>query len=148
LSENAMDWGQLDSVLTDCSMLLSRVASPEDGLSFQETASPQPSHYVKISNAYWAFYLRSKQNPSHSSNSQIVRCLRNSVEILKDRPQLDKGGAFIAVKLERLAEALKNAGRADESLKCQLDCFYSLVDSGTLRSIANLAATKPLKDIW
>jgi len=67
---------------------------------------------------------------------------------LKDRPQLDKGGAFIAVKLERLAEALKNVGRADESLKCQLDCFYSLVDSGTLRSIATLAATKPLKDIW
>jgi separase len=145
LREGRLTWDLLDSKLQDCLFLLDRLDLKSGEGQLDATA---PSYYVKISNIYYTHFLNERRNSEGPKESQQLRVLRRSVDCVRTRSQLEKKGALLSTKLERMAEICKTIDRYDELLKILIDLRDEMVKNGVLSAIAAAAAFQPLRKVW
>jgi separase len=146
LGEGRLTWELLDSKLQDCLFLLDQLdMKPEES---QLDGKPTPSYYVRISNLYYTHFLNERRNSEGPKESQQLRVLRRSVECVRTRSQLEKKGALLSTKFERMAELCKGMGRYDELFKILVDLRDEMVKNGVLASVTAAAASQPLRKAW
>lgn len=146
LSEGRLTWDLLDSKLQDCLLLLDRldIKSGDD----QNDGTTSPSYYVRISNIYYTHFLNERRNSGGVKDNQQLRILRRSVDCVRTRSQVEKKGALLLTKLERMAEICKSMGRHDELFKFLVETRDEMVKNGILSAVAAAAASKPLRKVW
>ncbi|KAH0538675.1 hypothetical protein FGG08_004750 [Glutinoglossum americanum] len=143
VSADEVCWDTTDATLQDCASLASRLDTPS-GPNQEETGTT----FVKISNVYWAYYLKKRQPSTDCFEAQLLRCLRRSVETIRCRPQAEKELGFLAVKLERLGGIYQSLGRLEEAKDSLIDAIQAHIDNGTLKIAAVAAAKKPFLGVW
>jgi separase len=143
VSTDEMCWETADGILQDCASLASRL-DILSGLEQEEIGTT----FLKISNIYWAYYLRKRQPSTNCFEAQLLRCLRRSVEVIRHRPQAEKEIGFLAVKLERLGGIYQSLGRLEEAKDSLVDAIQVHIDNGTLGTAAAAAAKSPFTKIW
>ncbi|TVY17118.1 Separin [Lachnellula arida] len=146
LSEGQLTWDLLDSKLQDCLFLLDRLDLM--AMEGQLLEKPTQSYYVKISNIYYTYFLNERRNMEGFKETQQLRVLRRSVDCVRTRSQLEKKGALLSTKLERMAGICKIVGRYDELFKILVDLRDEMVKDGVLSAVAVTAASQPLRKAW
>ncbi|KAI9839125.1 MAG: hypothetical protein M1819_003118 [Sarea resinae] len=149
VSNDRLSWETLDGSLQEC-CTLQTVAT---NLDESERTPPQSGlerqlPFVKVSNLYWTYYLERKKRSQPGLDSQLLRCLRRSVDAIRDRPQIEKTAGFLAVKHERLGNLYQHAGRLQEARESYTEAINAHINTGVLRSATIQAATKSLSGVW
>jgi len=146
LGEGRLTWELMDSKLQDCLFLLDQLdMKPDEG---QLDGKSTTSYYVRISNLYYTHFLNERRNSERPKENQQLRVLRRSVDCIRNRSQLEKNGALLSTKFERMAEICKSIGRYDELFKILGDLRDEMVKNGVLASVAAAAASQPLRKVW
>lgn len=147
LSETRLAWDLMDSKLQDCLLLLERLdGQPSE--SALEIANSTQSYYVRISNLYFSQYLNMRRDSDSQKDGQQIRALRRSIDSVRSRPQQEKKAALLSMKLERMADIYKTAGRYDELSKTLLSLRDEMVSEGVLSTVAAAAATGSIQAAW
>ena len=147
LSERRLSWDLMDSKLQDCLLLLERLdESSKETLS--DNTSSSTSYYVRISNLYFSQYLNMRRDSDNQKDGPQIRALRRSIDSIRSRPRQEKKAALLSMKLERMAEACKAAGRYDELSKTLLSLRDEMVSDGVLSAVAAAAATVTVQAAW
>jgi separase len=147
LGERRLSWDLMDSKLQDCLLLLERL----DGSSREapsENASSTTSYHVRISNLYFSQYLNMRRDSNDQKDGQQIRALRRSIDSVRSRPQQEKKAALLSMKLERMADVCKTAGRYDELSKTLLSLRDEMVSDGVLSTVAAAAARGSVHAAW
>jgi separase len=143
VSADEICWDTMDATLQDCSVLGSRLDIP-CGSDREEIGST----FVKISNIYWAYYLKKRKPSTDFFEAQLLRCLRRSVEAIRHRSQAEKEAGLLAVKLERLGGIYQSQGRWEEAKDSLVDSIQVHIGNGTLKAAAGEAAKRPFSSVW
>ncbi|KAI9763190.1 MAG: hypothetical protein M1840_000856 [Geoglossum simile] len=143
VSANEICWSTMDATLQDCSVLASRLDIP-CGSDHEDIGST----FVKISNIYWAYYLKKRKPSVDYFEAQLLRCLRRSVEAIRHRSQAEKKMGLLAMKLERLGGIYQSQGRLEEARDALIDSIQIHIGNGTLKAVAGAAAKSPLSSVW
>ncbi|KAI9817865.1 MAG: hypothetical protein M1827_000984 [Pycnora praestabilis] len=148
IAEGGIPWEKIDAALQDCCFLASNLQEDDNGAEGKWLGAriDKQLPHVKISNIYWALYLKLK--PAGSSSSDLSRCLLRSVNVMHNRPPLERAAAFVAVKYERLGGLYHLLRRFETARVAFLDSVRAHIDDGVARSAATAAATKSVKQIW
>ncbi|MCJ1478423.1 hypothetical protein MMC13_007103 [Lambiella insularis] len=140
LCDNPETWLNVDSALQDCARLLLKFQDSDHNLSNSS------SLFTTLSNAYWCQYLRQKQL---ASDLRYIRTfLHRSIDVLNDRPPLEKQAGFLPIKLERLAELYQSCNEDHKALATYDEALRIQFDAGSLRVATERAATKPLSQAF
>jgi separase len=147
LGERRLPWDLMDSKLQDCLVLLERLdGTPEEPAS--QAFASSTSYYVRISNLYFSQYLNMRRDSDSQKDGQQIRALRRSIESIRARPRQERKAALLSMKLERMADACKMAGRYDELSKTLLALRDEMVSDGVLTGVAIAASTLPVQTAW
>ncbi|KAF2632601.1 hypothetical protein BU25DRAFT_487063 [Macroventuria anomochaeta] len=124
-STNSPDlWSELDIILQDCCYILRRL-----GEEFESEVVTDPqagdvvsSCLVKLSNAYWNTYLQLRKAAAIDPELLLV-AMRRSIDLVSEGSETQQEAGHLAMKLERLGEALDNLQKAGESRKAFGQCI-------------------------
>ncbi|KAI9823939.1 MAG: hypothetical protein M1832_002257 [Thelocarpon impressellum] len=141
-------WDLLHSTLQDCLDLVSKIRSSSASIGSEATLNSPESCFVKASNIYWAYYLRTQKQVGHSENPLLVRCLRKSVDAAKRLSRQGTRAALLAIKLDRLGALYEGQGRFQEARDAFLDAVRTHVDDGVLQQVTTAAASTALNVVW
>jgi separase len=147
LGERRLSWELMDSKLQECLLLLERLDGSSSDLVSDVTVSEQ-SYYVRISNLYFSQYLNMRRDSDNQKDGQQIRALKRSIDSVRSRPQQEKKAALLSMKLERMADICKTAGRYDELSKTLLSLRDEMVSEGVLSAVAAAAATRSMEAAW
>ena len=148
LGADQINWEKLDSALQDCVGLL-RILDRENTSSDEPQPRPIADKqlvFVKISNVYWSYYLKRKQASDPSRD--LVKGLQRSVELIRNRTELEASAGFLAVKLERLGALQESSGRLAEALELYAEAVRSHIATGVLVKASGAAQERSLVDVW
>jgi separase len=131
-------WSELDTLIQDCVRVLHHI--DED--------LPEELHgsFVKISNAYWAVSLQLRN--SSGSPEFILAAMERSVDLLRSRTQDERQSGLLAMKLEKLGEALDYLDRDEDSRGAFLRCVEELTTNAALGELVEVAAKRPIQDVF
>ena len=124
-STNSPDlWSELDIILQDCCYLLRRLDEEfENGtVTDPQAGEVVPSCLVKLSNAYWNTYLQLRKAAAIDPELLLV-AMRRSIDLVSEGSETQQEAGHLAMKLERLGEALDNVHKAGESRKAFGQCI-------------------------
>lgn len=147
LGEKHLSWDLMDSKLQDCLLLLERIDGNSKPASSENTPS-NPSYYARISNLYFSQYLNMRRDPDHQKDGQQIRALRRSIDSVISRTSQEKKAALLSMKLERMADVCKSAGRYDELSKTLLSLRDEMISDGVLSAVACGASTGSIQAAW
>lgn len=136
LEEKRLAWDTLENILADSLTLLDLVGS----------IPSNPLYHVKISNFYYMMYNSYRQQQGRETAA--LKALRRSIDCVKDRSVQEKDQAQLLVKLERMAELCRSAGRVDAALGVYQEIRSSLVADGVLKTIASTLQTRHPQVAW
>ncbi|KAL1632271.1 separin protein [Neofusicoccum ribis] len=140
ISSESIAWNSLDQILQDCRFILCEieVLYQDNSKQLQQFSTNLGRPFVKLSGLYWLLfaYLR-KRNPSDGG---LLQSLRQSVEILLQRPEEDKVSGLLLLKLEKLGEVLEEMRRYEEAEKAYCDSIHTQIESGTLQEAAEMVS--------
>ena len=148
LGTDQIAWETLDSALRDCVELLS-VLDYKNTSAGEPQARPSADKQmvsVKISNVYWSYYLKRKQASDPSRD--LVKGLQRSVELIRNRTELEASAGFLAVKLERLGALQESSGRLAEALELYAEAVRSHIATGVLVKASGAAQERSVVDVW
>ena len=141
------DWERIEGGLQDCLRLTSRLIDKEEETSWVSLEQGfRELNLVPLSNAYWYRYQYLKQ--TNGVSQEIQRCLLLSIDILKNQSTTEKLSGLLPLKLERLGciyEASKDFAKA---VDIYAEALHLQVDGGLLKLTAEVAAIKPLAEIF
>lgn len=132
-------WRKIDSALDDCSKLLTNLETL--AAYIPPSSSGRQSPYVLISNAYWCHCLRQDKGRSRPAN--IQRYLQKSIDFISQRPSVEQNVGLLPVKLEKLAGVYEASDDMRKASRVYTEALRALIEAGSLRVAAELAATKP-----
>jgi len=117
-------WSELDIVLQDCCYILRRLAEEfENGvLTDPHVGDVVSTCLVKLSNAYWNTYLQLRKAAAIDPELLLV-AMRRSIDLVSEGSETQQEAGHLAMKLERLGEALDNVRKANESRKAFGQCI-------------------------
>ncbi|XPS94157.1 Separase [Ascochyta lentis] len=124
-STNSPDlWSELDIILQDCCYILRRLGEEsESGILLDAQAGGVVSScLVKLSNAYWNTYLQLRKAAAIDPELLLV-AMRRSIDLVSEGSETQQEAGHLAMKLERLGEALDNLQKAGESRKAFGQCI-------------------------
>ena len=124
-STNSPDlWSELDIILQDCCYILRRLGEEfESGVLTDPQAGDMVSScLVKLSNAYWNTYLQLRKAAAIDSELLLV-AMRRSIDLVSEGSEAQQEAGHLAMKLERLGEALDNLRKPSESRKAFGQCI-------------------------
>ncbi|KAF2837812.1 hypothetical protein M501DRAFT_995055 [Patellaria atrata CBS 101060] len=140
-------WEEFDVVLRDCETIISGIHQDFEENAISEWHSSAQYPLVRISNTYWAYYLRYDKKNEQSERVNLLNAVRRSVDVLSDSGTAEQASGYLSIKLERLGllyEAVSRFSRAHASL---YKAIQVSINSGFLRGIAKLAETTSLSEI-
>ena len=139
-------WGKVDIGLRECSKLLSILENCEmiNAISTQKQMSEQLP-FVLLSNAYWSHFLQSKQNSS--VHAELLYSLRTSIEMIKQRSNIEKSVGLLHIKLEKLGALFESSGELKKAMNSYAEALYTQMDLGILREAAVDAASSSLTQL-
>ncbi|KAF1366047.1 hypothetical protein EJ07DRAFT_161095 [Lizonia empirigonia] len=124
-STNSPDlWSELDIVLQDCCYILRRLGEEFESevLVDSQVGDVVSSCLVKLSNAYWNTYLQLRKATAIDPELLLV-AMRRSIDLVSEGSETQQEAGHLAMKLERLGEALDNLQKATESRKAFRQCI-------------------------
>lgn len=124
-STNSPDlWSELDIVLQDCCYILRRLGEEFESevLVDSQVGDVVSSCLVKLSNAYWNTYLQLRKATAIDPELLLV-AMRRSIDLVSEGSETQQEAGHLAMKLERLGEALDNLQKATESRKAFGQCI-------------------------
>ncbi|KZM19656.1 Separase [Ascochyta rabiei] len=140
-STNSPDlWSELDIILQDCCYILRRLGEEsESGVLVDAQAGDVVSScLVKLSNAYWNTYLQLRKAAAIDPELLLV-AMRRSIDLVSEGSETQQEAGHLAMKLERLGEALDNLQKASESRKAFGQCIGYHIYSNDQALADNLA---------
>lgn len=144
--EKRMTWESIDSTLQDCLKLLESMGDEESWRIGESAASS--SHFVRISNLYYAQHLSMRRDAQSPKDTQHIRALRRSIDCISSQTPLEKETAAYNAKLERLADMYRQVGRHDEAYNALVALCDELIGSGVLTTISKASEMKPWPVCW
>ncbi|KAF2648299.1 hypothetical protein K491DRAFT_784171 [Lophiostoma macrostomum CBS 122681] len=105
-----------------------------------------PFPFAKVSNAYWSLQLQLRKANGHSATS--IAAMRQSVDALQPRRLEEQQSGHLAMKLEKLGEALGLMDDVVGSCNAFKRCVKLLIDLGVLQQATNAAAGLALSQIF
>jgi separase len=131
-------WNELSTVIQDCVRILHHFGKdlPED----------LQGSFVKISNAYWAVSLRLRN--ADGNPEFILEAMERSIDLLQTRTQQERQSGLLAMKLEKLGEALDYLDRNDSSRDAFFRCAENLLSNCALEELIETAAKQPIQDVF
>ena len=102
--------------------------------------------FVKLSNAYWAVYLQLRK--ADGAAELIVKAMERSIELLQCRTQTERQSGLLAMKLEKLGEALDYLDRIQSSRSAFLRCLHNLVEGDIILEVIEAAARLPIQQVF
>ena len=139
-------WDRVDYGLQNCLQLASGLENDSPGATFlpnENEAAHLP--FIHLSNAYWCRFLSLRQCSAESRDQRSV--LRKSIDILRNRSNLEKVAGFLPIKLERLAEAYALSNELTKAMNYYAEALRTQANAGLLRSFfdgASLESTEQL----
>jgi separase len=140
-STNSPDlWSELDIILQDCCYILRRLGEEFENnvLVDAQAGDVVSSCLVKLSNAYWNTYLQLRKAAAIDPELLLV-AMRRSIDLVSEGSETQQEAGHLAMKLERLGEALDNLQRATESRKAFGQCIGYHIYSNDEALAANTA---------
>ena len=131
-------WNQLSTVMQDCVRILQHFG--------EDLSEDLQGSFVKISNAYWAISLRLRN--ASGSPEFILMAMEQSIDLLRARTQQERQSGLLAMKLEKLGEALDYLDRNDRSRDAFFQCAENLLSNGVLEELIEAAATQPIQGVF
>ncbi|KAF2192409.1 hypothetical protein K469DRAFT_745861 [Zopfia rhizophila CBS 207.26] len=146
--ESDAQWTQLDALIQDCVSMLQLVqehADKEDRsiLKFYEELQ---FPFIKVSNTYWTAYLQLRRGDG--APASLIKAMQRSVDLLRSRSKVERQSGLLAMKLEKLGEALASVDQVDESRTAFTQSLQNLADAGVLQTAVELAAKYPIQRIF
>ena len=136
-------WRLIDDGLKECAKLACSIEkSSQDGYKLSAETSTNYLPFVLISNAYWFHFLR--QNEKDYSVKQQIASLQVSIDLISDRPPIEKRSGFLAVKMEKLATTYESCGYWERALDVLSTGLSIQIDLGTLKDITMSASCRSL----
>lgn len=141
------EWGKLEAGLQDCLIVASNletVSSNENQISGED--EPTSSVFVSISIAYWVRYLHLKRETTDTKC--LEKCLRMSIDPIKERSLSEKLAASLPMKLEKygqLCDLMREHKKGVESYRQALDTHLG---SGLLRVAVEAASTTSIQGVF
>lgn len=140
-STNSPDlWSELDIVLQDCCYILRRLAEEFESevLIDPQVGEVVSSCLVKLSNAYWNTYLQLRKAAAINPELLLV-AMRRSIDLVSEGSETQQEAGHLAMKLERLGEALDNLQKFAESRKAFGQCIGYHIYSNDQALVENFA---------
>ena len=148
LADDANIWSTVDSALQDCAGLLSNIET-WDGLDktlLRSSSHRNSSLFTLLSNAYWCHYLRQKSRCTDLG--ELQSCLQRSIELISERPLVEKHAAFLPAKLEKLAGLYEQRKKPEEAKAMFFKALKLQLEVGSLRIASEYASSKPLSQVF
>lgn len=141
------DWTMLELGLQECI----RLASVLTDIGFQRGSESnfqdlKELSLVPLSNAYWYRYqyLKQRAGPYH----EILRNLRCSIDILKNRSCTEKLVGLLPSKLEKYGAIYEASKDYVKAASAYAEALRLQVDGGLVGKAAEAAASKPLVEVF
>ena len=147
ISKHDESWKRIDRALQDCvRLIIFNGAHPQDQGSLPSEEIIEDVLFLTLSNAYWCYYLREKQNLGNSAALHNV--LQKSIDLINGRQLSVKESGFLPVKLEHLGSLHEVSGNQAKSLCAYQEALRTLVDLGCLRIATEEAAQQSLSSLF
>ncbi|MCJ1287770.1 hypothetical protein MMC26_007122 [Xylographa opegraphella] len=148
LADNAVVWKTIDMALQDCVSLLSNfdISDLSEKTSPNVSSPKDLSSFSLLSNAYWCHYL--KQKSVCPKLEDLRSCLQKSIDLIIERPILEKRAAFLPTKLVKLAEIYEQCKQTREAKATYVEALKAQMAMGSLRIAAECAASNSVAQIF
>jgi separase len=142
VDNTASTWAEIDSALNECLVLAKILQRPTQQGATPDTFQTTSSIFIKVSNIYWSQFLRSRQPASDPAD--LLLLLKNSTQVLEDRPEPEQQIGFLPAKYEKLASLymdLHQFDKATEALSAAIAIhvssrpFLDVIRTGSLHSM-------------
>ncbi|KAF2270815.1 hypothetical protein CC78DRAFT_610875 [Lojkania enalia] len=146
-SDSITQWKNLDYLLQDCVRIL-RGFSEDSKTDQNPTCLPDDVRlpFVKLSNLYWNAYLQLREIDSVSDS--FMMAMKRSVKVLQGRPRAERQSGLLAMKLEKLGEALDVKDAIEGSRDAFRNCIWDIIDNGGLQEVTELGAQYTIQQIF
>ncbi|KAL2123938.1 hypothetical protein VTJ04DRAFT_303 [Mycothermus thermophilus] len=144
-----LPWDSVDPLLTDCGTLLEYATPTANSGRAEDKKDPSASYHVKMSHFYYLLHTHLRQTVSDPAKDPApLRALRKSVDCVRHRSAAEKDKAQLVLKLERLADLCRAAGRVEEAMAALQEVRGSLVEDGVLAIVAKGLDTASPAVVW
>ncbi len=147
VASSTEDWEPIHGGLQDCLKLALSLENSESNNKPDISRSDRKSGVlVSLSNAYWHQYLHLKQIGTDYRQQMII--LRTSIEIVKDRPVIERIAAMLPIKLEKLGTLYELSRDFNKASDVYAEALHLQVNAGCLQVAAQAAATRPVSLVF
>jgi separase len=134
-----LNWHRFDGILQDCLVLAPLLDDACDHEALGATVE------CKVSNLYWAYYLKQEKSSDAKPRSYVLQCLNRSVHAAREAAAKGVETTMLAVKLERLGAFYLAGGSPHKGRQILTECLRVSADHGVLQKAAALAAKQSVR---